>query len=524
MARLNGSKILADENTGNLIDGYTYISTDMLASGALPALMEDEIGGTYRDKLIADQSRVIEQIDGGREISAKNGVITYTFLTTPTTVGIYNNPEYRFPEPEGYTPFSEAQKASARAGMELWDDLIAQDIVEKKGVGADIVFANTTSGPAQAWAYYPGQGYKVYSDIWIHTPESNWSNDWLGFNGYGATTIIHEAGHALGLSHPGAYNFGPDFAVNYANGAEYAQDSEQYSIMSYWSPSETGAVAIDFRTFQFGNGQTPMIHDILTIQAKYGADTTTRAGDTTYGYDSDAGRDAYDMDLNPFPLLAIYDAGGIDTIDMSRTGAGVFIDLRPGSFSSAAADMPSVEVINAARAELFALAGLPAPAPFTQARADANEAFYKNRIENLIEGNTGVSGVEAMAHMNLSIAYNTIIENAVGSSERDYLVGNDVANELSGNGGDDVLNGLGGDDLLTGGEGADTFLFGEGVGGTDTLADFDSGSDKVDLSEVVAAGGLFKIVDGNVFGEVDGVEFAIISQGDAILATDILVA
>ena len=35
-------------------------------------------------------------------------------------------------------------------------------------------------------------------------------------------------------------------------------------------------------------------HDILAAQIMYGADMTTRTGDTTYGFNSNAGRDHYD--------------------------------------------------------------------------------------------------------------------------------------------------------------------------------------------------------------------------------------
>ena len=150
---------------------------------------------------------------------------------------------------------SEAEKAVAREGMELWDDLIAPSIVEKNGNGADIVFANTTTGPAQAWAYYPGNGHKYQADIWTADPSVNWSNDWLTYSGYGRTTLIHEAGHSLGLSHPGDYNFSDDNngdgipdPITYEGDAFYAQDTKQFSIMSYFARRRPAPSRSTFRS------------------------------------------------------------------------------------------------------------------------------------------------------------------------------------------------------------------------------------------------------------------------------------
>src|SRR3712207_7466920 len=55
------------------------------------------------------------------------------------------------------------------------------------------------------------------------------------------TTLFrsHEIGHALGLAHPGDYGAGQ--GATYASTAPYKQDSHQFSIMSYWDESETGA-------------------------------------------------------------------------------------------------------------------------------------------------------------------------------------------------------------------------------------------------------------------------------------------
>ena len=43
------------------------------------------------------------------------------------------------------------------------------------------------------------------------------------------------------------------------------------------------------------------------------ADMTTRTGPTTYGFNATADRDAFDFTQNVHPVIAIWDAGGIDT-------------------------------------------------------------------------------------------------------------------------------------------------------------------------------------------------------------------
>lgn len=49
----------------------------------------------------------------------------------------------------------------------------------------------------------------------------------------------------------------------------------------------------------------------------YGADPTTRTGDTVYGFNSTANRAEFDFTQNAAPIVAVYDAGGNDTLDFS---------------------------------------------------------------------------------------------------------------------------------------------------------------------------------------------------------------
>ncbi len=66
--------------------------------------------------------------------------------------------------------------------------------------------------------------------------------------------------------------------------------------------------------------QTPMMNDIMAMQAMYGADTTTRTGDTVYGFQSNiTGSTAaiYNFSQNLNPIICIWDAGGNDTLNLS---------------------------------------------------------------------------------------------------------------------------------------------------------------------------------------------------------------
>ena len=71
--------------------------------------------------------------------------------------------------------------------------------------------------------------------------------------------------------------------------------------------------------------------------------------------------------------------------------------------------------------------------------------------------------------------------NLTGNDYSHDIQGNAGANVLTGGSGDDVLRGLGGNDTLSGGGGADRFVFDHGTG-QDSVGDFVSGSDTLDLS------------------------------------------
>jgi serralysin len=337
--------------------------------------------------------QVIGQLNSGYKWSGQD--LTYSFPTTATW--------FPYAEAAGFSAFTEAQKAAARTVMSLWDDLIAPDFREVAGSNANIKYENTTTNVGYAHAYYPGT-YTGAGSVWMNSnygAGSGTNNLMTPVVGdWGFQTFIHETGHALGLDHAGEYNGGsPTYALN----ATYFQDSQQYTVMSYFTANNTGAdwYASDGRWYY---PQTPMLYDVLAMQAMYGAETTTRTGNTTYGFNATADVPSiFNFSINKHPVLCIYDSGGIDTLDLSGWNTASRIDLAPGSFSDS-----------------------------------------------------------DMMTSNISIAFSATIENARGGGGADTISGNAVANLLAGLAGNDTLSGLAGNDTLDGGEGNDTLNGGVG--------------------------------------------------------------
>jgi Ca2+-binding RTX toxin-like protein len=365
-----------------------------------------------------------------------------------------------------FAAFNAAQREATREAFLYWDDIVAVSFQETSAYEGDINFGNLTNSPnTQAYSRIPttglattlgGQVAGIAGDVWVSVHQA--SNFQFDEGLYGMNTLVHEIGHSLGLSHPGGYNFGPGFAVTYGNGAEYAQDARNYSIMSYWNPRDMGSTAsgvptrdFDWSLMSIAYGSTPMVHDILAAQNMYGADMTTRTGDTVYGFNSNAGRDAFDFEKTPWPTMAIWDAAGNDTLDGSGFKVTQVIDLTPGSLSSIggityedALATLSFEQVNANRIA----AGYTA---ITRATYDANLAGF-----------AADPNFRGRLTDNVGIAYGVVIENAKGGSGNDTMYGNHVDNVLTGNAGNDVMEGRGGNDTLDGGAGADVMTGGIG--------------------------------------------------------------
>ncbi|MEM8730807.1 MAG: M57 family metalloprotease, partial [Pseudomonadota bacterium] len=301
---------------------------------------------------------------------------------------------------------SEARAELIRAAFDVYGAVLGINFVEttsRDDSVVDFFFSDNSSGAyAGSTRYSDGTIYYSYINI-----AAGWSGGTSTYDDYTLQTVFHEIGHALGLGHQGPYNG----SASYGSNAVYELDSWQATMMSYFSQTQNTAISADSEYLQ-----TPMAVDWLALDSIYGqfgyGVSNAFTGNTTYGFNTTISKSESEI-WNEYANYAnrtastIIDAGGIDTVDFSGYSANQKIDL-------------------------------------TVQTADQTEQDSSD-----IGGRKG----------NLTLAVGTVIENAVGGSGNDELIGNAAENVFEGGGGNDTMLGLAGNDTFHGDGGTDTVVF-----------------------------------------------------------------
>lgn len=407
---------------------------------------------TAADQQLAISTLVDDTLGRWNATSSKGtaAVVQYSFgLSIPSYTNQYLN---TYPAQTTFQPFTDDMKVTARGALAAWSavtNVTFVEVADTAAVGMRFFSLSNLNTTTAGFAWGAGTGSSVGSsmrgDIWI--------NRGLTDSTELRHVLLHEIGHTMGLKHPHEAPIMPS-----------VKDSTQTTIMSYDKDyfsdlrvtyERRGAsfqLNPQFDVVEEDGGYAHLgIFDIAAIQSIYGKKLDSNPN--TYKFSSGAFTEV------------IYDGGGSDVIDLSNQSFGSNLNLNAGSFSSIGLRTLS-EAIQAKINEL--------PSDVRTALGNKYLTDFFNSYASYIY----------LGKDNLSIAFDTVIESAVGSAYADTITGNEANNTITGGAGNDTING---------GAGIDTAKFSgsyssggyrvaknngvvtvTGVDGTDTLTNIET--------------------------------------------------
>ena len=272
--------------------------------------------------------------------------------------------------------------------------------------GSDINFSFSKVGEQfdsqNIWAmgFFPTTSYDIgryegaSGDIFFNlNSEANFLPSYApGSSGW--ALILHEVGHALGLKHP--FDSGGTGRPTFTELGISLFDIDVASVMSYSDDAAWNQLAWD--------PATPMPMDVYGLQALYGENPTSTAGDTIYTLGDEM--EAY---------ATVWDSGGEDSINLANISGGWRLVLP----------------------QALDLAGTELSLGFANPNDESDLSIPHNLFWLMGE-----------------------FETVNGSSGADRFSGNELDNFFNGAAGNDIFYGSPGNDSIFGGEGTDAVIFG----------------------------------------------------------------
>lgn len=271
--------------------------------------------------------------------------LTFSFLQRPTG-------DFTADDAKGFQPMTAAQQDAVHAALAGWASVANVTFTEVAG-GGKLQFGTNDqrADGSSAYAYLPQPGA---DHLYMFLSTGSNANYDFTPGSYGPSVLLHESGHLLGLKHPGNY----DSTGNPLPGESLpkAQDSGDYTQMSYTPPSSTGYTGY--------YGTTPALYDIQAVQYLYGANLSYRTGDDIYSFSSRS------------TVQCIWDAGGVNTFDFSACTGTTLINLNAGAFSETSKALHNISIAYGVTVQ-NAIAG------------SGGSTIYGNAADNQITGGAG---------------------------------------------------------------------------------------------------------------------------------------